>query len=106
MTRGIVYIIHFDMKNGSREHFVGFTRRTNLRDRMSEHKSHPETDLVKELFANCVKSDIEMIWPRATMNHERLLKAALVSEEVEFVCPICARLKFPLKKSNRPDLSA
>lgn len=103
MILGRLYIIHFDMLDGSHRHYVGITRRSDLMKRMREHKANPETPEVKELFTGSAKRTIFEIVRNGTGAQEQYVKDYLKTEDPSLFCPVCYRMHHVQKAKDDAD---
>jgi hypothetical protein len=84
----MLYLLHFDQPYRHARHYLGFTKRAGLADRILEHASGGAacSPLVKAAMrAGCIIS-IARVWPDGSQTLERKLKnrGGLARQ-----CPIC-----------------
>lgn len=103
--KGNVYVIHFWMKDGSNAHLVGFTRRADPKERLKEHRAHPETEHIKQLFENSDRQHVETIYRTVTTLHERFVAAMVDEGNHDKVCPACIRMSLPTNGKKGPTLA-
>lgn len=105
-AKGYVYVIHFNMKDGSVEHLVGFTRRKDPRQRMCEHRSRPETPHIARLFKDCASAQVRIVKGNATTAHESFIKDLWKTRDPLAPCGVCNDVSARLTARRAPNLSA
>jgi len=86
---GTVYLLHFERKYYHCQHYIGFTVRSNIGDRMDEHvMTDKGSNLVKAVSDAGIKVSLVRAWKGVDRNFERKLKNR---KNAPKLCPLCMK---------------
>lgn len=91
MSKGTVYLIHFDTpigdtanKHGYAQHYIGWS--SDLQARINEHKQGQGAKIIAWCVKHAITWHVARTWPNSTRNDERKLKN---QKNAKRLCPIC-----------------
>jgi hypothetical protein len=102
----VLYLLHFDRPHRHARHYLGYTKRDGLADRIMEHASGGAkcSPLVKAAMRAGAVISIARVWPAGDRKRERRMKRA---GGLGQFCPTCKaegydrhRARAPLPKSK------
>lgn len=70
----MVYLIHFETAFRHANHYIGFTTKNTLEQRMQHHANGSGSTLMRAVTAAGIKWSVVRIWPTGDRNFERKLK--------------------------------
>lgn len=92
---GFVYVLHFTQPVGHARHYVGFTSKDDVSERLAYHRAGRGSRLIKALIEQGGDFELVKVWKHASRNFERRLKEGGSGARV---CPCCtAKPRFPGK---------
>jgi predicted GIY-YIG superfamily endonuclease len=80
-----VYLLHFDPPFGHAGHYVGYTTRDNIGDRVAEHTSGRGARMCRLAVAAGCEIKLARVWRDVPRKHELKIKGRSVKPR----CPIC-----------------
>ncbi len=84
---GTVYLLHFSRPYYHARHYIGFSRRVEIRIR--EHRSGYGSPLVEAVFNAGIEIFVARTWDHVTLAFERRLHQAVPHHGGKNGCPIC-----------------
>jgi hypothetical protein len=83
----VIYLLHFPESVSGVQHYLGITRRSQLRDRLRKHLGGFGAGLTARAAAQCSHMTLVALWSRQTFAAERKLKTA---GHLKRYCAICS----------------
>jgi predicted GIY-YIG superfamily endonuclease len=88
MSKGLVYLIHFDQPYKHAQHYYGYTKLT-VEERFDQHCRGVGARLTQVVVAAGITLRIARVWPDQGRTFERQLKKRGGARRI---CPICQQL--------------
>jgi predicted GIY-YIG superfamily endonuclease len=85
MSKGLVYLIHFDRPYKHAAHYIGWTSQS-VEERFAQHVSGNGARLIEVVVAAGIGLQIARVWPDQNRKFERKLKNRNGARRI---CPIC-----------------
>lgn len=85
----MVYLIHFFAPLAHAKHYLGYTSKKKMADRIARHKSGTGAAILRELKRRGIEWEVVRTWPDGDRTFERRLKNQKNSKKH---CPICRGL--------------
>lgn len=86
--RHCTYILHFDMPDGSTEHYVGNTTYDRIRKRLKDERFALPTNRVRQLYDRGGKMQLALT---TDGKNESIDHALNMTKAAMLFCPICVR---------------
>jgi predicted GIY-YIG superfamily endonuclease len=81
-----IYILHFDTPYKHARHYVGYTKREKLEDRLDEHRAGNGARLMEVVTDAGIGFEVSRVIKDGTRAQERRIK---VSGHTRRLCPLC-----------------
>jgi predicted GIY-YIG superfamily endonuclease len=85
---GTVYLIHFGRKYKHARHYIGWTGKRKLDERITAHRENRGARLLAVVNAAGIPWEVVRVWTKVTREFERKLKKRKCSRRY---CPHCKR---------------
>lgn len=87
---GTVYLVHFDSPFSHAKHYMGFTEREDVENRLEEHRTNRGSKLLRAVNAAGISWRLSRTWEGMTRSEERKLKNG---KRAPRLCPMCQAQK-------------
>ena len=85
-VKGTVYLLHFHEKFHHCQHYIGWTEKDDVGERMAKHAEGRGSKLLKAVMEKKITVSLVRVWKGEDRNFERKLKNRKKSKQL---CPLC-----------------
>lgn len=82
----MIYLIHFDVPYKRVSHYIGFTSKKTVKQRMNYHRKGLGSRLMKAVTEAGINWQVVRTWPGGTRTEERQMKN---QKNHKRLCPVC-----------------